>query len=142
MSDRLLNTYQRNSVSITLRTLETTLRMAMTDLNSQQQGILYRQKVTLTEPQYEQIKQTILMAMGEISHLADALSLPVEVQDNRANLQSQLAILWSDLQDMRAAKLKAYGEVAPGLEAALDPSVLRLSEFVQSLMAVLAEKKP
>jgi hypothetical protein len=140
MSARLLNPYQRNSVAITLRMLETSLQHAVADLKHQEQGILYRQIVTLTDSQYEQIKQAILEAAGEIARLANTFALPVEVRDSRTDLQGQLAVLWSDLQEIRAAKLRGYGAVAPGLEPVLDPSVLHLIKLVESLTGILSEK--
>jgi hypothetical protein len=139
MTRKLLNSYQRNPVSITLRALETVMREAIAGLAVQQQGILYRQKTTLSRRQRDQLEQLSAAALDEISALAQALALPAEVRDTRSALYGQLVVLWSDLHDIRADKLAAYGEVSPDLQPVLDPPLLRLTELVRQMMDVIAQ---
>lgn len=140
MTRRLLNQYQRNPVAITLRTLETVLRETVTRLSVQEQGILYQQETTLSRKQCEQLEQLSASALGEISKLAKTLALPTEVRDKRSTLQGQLVILWSDLHEITAEKLAAYGEVAPDLKPVLNPSLRHLAELVQQMLDVVAQR--
>ena len=141
MTKRLLNPYQRNSVVVTLRTAETILRSALGDLTSQDEGILYRRSARLTDNQREQVKQLAESALAEVAHLAQTLDLPVEDQNNAAALHGQLAVLWSDLHEIRAKELRRYGEVAPELEMVLTPPLMRLIQSVTKLMDTLDVRK-
>jgi len=137
LPEDLLNPYQRNSVAITLRMVETALREALAELGRKDEGILYRRSGTLSEEQTQQIQRVVEAALQEIESLAQSLDLPVEVHDNRAALLGKLSVLWIDLHEIRAQSLKGYGEVAPGLKAVLDPPVSRLIELVAALSSLL-----
>lgn len=130
MSRRLLNPYQRRSVTITLQALETIIRETVAGLSVREQGILYQQKSTLSSQQREQIEALKREILSEINRLAKNLSLPVEFRDTRSALQGQLAVLWSDLYDITAEKWAGYGEVSPDLSPVLDPPVLHLVQLV------------
>lgn len=141
MSRQLLNPYQRNPVTITLRTLESVLRETVADLSVQDQGILYQRRTTLSQKQHEQLERLRDEALDEISKLATALGLPVEVQDTRSVLRGQLAVLWSDLHEIRPDRLAAYGAVSPDLKPVLDPPLLRLVELVKQMLDVVAQQQ-
>lgn len=137
MSDDLLNSYQRNSVANTLRTLEMALRRALSDLASQDQGILYRRHGVLPDEQVAHVRRAVDSGLHEIDALAQALALPVEAYDNRAALLGQLSVLWVDLHEIRAESLRGYGAVNPDLPAVLNARIERLIELVAALMNIL-----
>jgi hypothetical protein len=133
----LLNPHQRNSVAVTLRRLEEALRSAQAELSHQDEGILYRKASTLSAAQRRHLEALITSALGEIAALAESLELPVEVLDNRSAVWSKLALMWMDLYDVRAAQLRRYGQVAPGLESMLDPPLTRLIQTMEALTRAL-----
>lgn len=129
----LLNEHQRMALAIVLRQLEMALRGVLADLVNEEQGILYRRKITLPEDKRTQVRQSVEAALERITRLAGDFALPVQVYDNTATLRGSLAILRSDLYDVRADKLRRYGAVNPGLEAALDPYIWDLIELLQTI---------
>lgn len=137
MTGDLLNPHQRNSVAVTLRRLEEALRSAQAELSHQDEGILYRKASALSAAQRQNLEALIASALIEISALAERLALPVEVLDSRSAVWSKLALMWMDLHDMRAAQLRRYGQVAPGLESALDPPLTRLIQTMEALTRAL-----
>lgn len=136
MNPKLLNPYQRNNVTITLRMLEMMLRGFLAELNTSTEGILYHQNASFSDEERQQIKTLCEKAFATIQSLKTTFSLPSEVQNSRSNFQGQLAVSWSNLEEMRSHKLRSYGDVAPGLDRALDPSVSELIEIVNQLMAI------
>lgn len=140
MSRKLLNPHQRNLIAITLRELEIVMRETVAGLSAQEQGILYQRKSTLSRRQLKQIEQLSASVLDEISKLTRTLELPVEIRDARSALQGQLAVLGSDLYDIRAEKLIAFGEVSPDLQPVLDPVVLHLAELVHQMLHIVAQR--
>lgn len=140
MPEDLLNRYQRDSIANTLRTLEMTLRRALSDLNSQDQGVLYQCEGALSDEDVDQVKHIVDIGLDEISMLAQSLALPVETRDNRAALLGQLSVLWGDLHEIRAESLRGYGQVNPALAPVLNPHVERLVELVMALMNLLRKR--
>jgi hypothetical protein len=139
LTSDLLNRYQRDSVAITLRTLEMALRGAQTELAHRDEGILYRQASTLFDEQRQQFQMLIDAALHEIADLTLKLALPVEVYDSRSALLGKLVALLVDLYDERAAKLARFGKTAPGLEKVLDPPLMRLIQVMEQLTKALAK---
>ncbi len=137
MPEDLLNPYQRNSVAHTLRTLEMSLRGALSELDRREQGILYQCDTVLSEAQIGEMQRLIDAGLREIDALAQALALPTEAHDNRAALLGQLSVLWVDLHEVRATSLRGYGEVNPELAPVLNPHIERLIELVTALMSLL-----
>lgn len=140
MNHDLLNPYQRNSVAVRLQSAETTLREALAELTDQNKGILYRHVGTISEEQQTQVRLLIDAALDEIAYLAEALSLPVEIRNNRAAVVGKLTILSVDLYEMQSRKLVSYGEVAPGLQEVLDPPLERLLTLTDKLRSILVER--
>lgn len=139
MPDQLLNAYQANYVAVTLRLLEIELRDALQQLNAHQQGILYRRTASMSEHQQQALQGHIDDALAQIAHLAQIFNLPVETQNTRSTLIGQFTVLHGDLYDIRAEKLRGYGDVAPHLPDLLNPSVYQLAQCVKHILNVLAE---
>ncbi len=137
MADDLLNRYQRSAVAHTLRTLELTLRGALSEAGRREQGILYRRDGALSEEQAGEIERLIDAGLREIDALAQTLALPTEAFSNRTALLGQLNVLWVDLHEIRAESLRGYGQVNPDLALTLNPRIERLIELVTALMNLL-----
>jgi len=132
----LLNPHQRLALAITLRHVEKTLRTILNDLVIEEQAILYRSKITLSEDKRQQVRQLVETALGLVARLAQTFELPPQVIDNTATLRGPLAILRSDLYDAHAAKLRRYGDVDPDLETELDPAIDDLIRILQAITLV------
>ena len=139
VSQNLLNHSQRMSVATALRRVEWTLRNALREQESRDQGILYERNATLSEDQLREMQPNIEKALREIEAMAKELNLPAQVIDNRSALFGQLNVLWSDLEDSRAGALRRYGDVAPELPSVLDPHLDRVIEVVNTLLNIMAD---
>lgn len=132
----LLNPHQHSALVITLRQVEKTLRSILHDLDSEEQAVLYRTKITLPEDNRPKVKQLVEAALEQIVWLAETFELSPPIVDNTATLRGPLALLRSDLYDAHAAKLRRFGDVNPDLEAALDPTIDDLIELLAEITRV------
>lgn len=136
MTRDLLNPHQHTALAITLRMVEKTLRSILRDLVNEEQAILYRSKITLSEDKRPQVRQLVETALEQIAGLAQTFELPPEIIDNTATLRGPLALLRSDLHDAHARKLRRFGDVNPDLEAELDPTIDDLIGLLQEITLV------
>ena len=137
MSD-LLNPAQLRSVEVTLRTFEKNLRLSAAWLDGEEEnGILYRRKLTLPAAQGDVARQRINAALEQIAILARMLDLPPEEEDVIRLIRGRLAVSWANLIDSQSSKLKRYGDVDPEAERTLDPAIRRLVKLVQELESII-----
>lgn len=130
----LLNPSQRRSVTITLREFEASLRRALEWLDGKNQnGILYRETLTLSAPQRAEMRRTIEAALAEVAVTSELLSLESEEQDAAGLIRGEMSVAWANLLDTRSKKLRGYGEVHPQLAKVLDPHILNLSNLAMQL---------
>ncbi len=136
MSD-LLNTAQRNSLAIGLRTFEMHLRQADAWLQSDdERGILYRRGLRLSVEQRSAARNQIATALAGIASLAQRFGLTVAEEDLRTTIASQMGVDWANLCDLTAAKLRRYGAVQPGLADLLDADLAALAQQALALAAL------
>jgi hypothetical protein len=138
----LLNRAQRNSLSIMMCESEKTLRHIPDNLTSSERGTLYEYQSSIPTKTLSQIQQQIALAIPDIDSLAKELDLYRTVQSNTSTLLGQLAVLWSDLSDIRVEKLIRYGDVSPELNTVLTPALTRLIQRTEYLMNLLREHSP
>ena len=132
----LLNTAQRNSLTIGLRAFEMHLRQADAWLRGEEErGILYRRNIHLPPEQRAVARAQIAAALAQIAALAERFDLAAVEDDLGAAIAAQLSVDWANLSDVRAAKLRRYGEVDPRLADLLDADVDRLAQLAMSLAA-------
>jgi hypothetical protein len=137
----LLNPDQLRSVTITLRSFEEDLLYAQAWLHDvEENGILYRRKLTLSPESRSIAQERINAALERIALLAKEFGLKAEA-DNPANLiRSKMSVNWANLLDTQSVKLKRFGEVDPELESALDPAVRQLAQLALELATVFDEQ--
>jgi len=134
----LLNPAQLRSVEVTLRTFEKNLRLSAAWLDGEEEnGILYRRKLTLPTAQRDVARQRINAALEQIAILARMLDLPPEEEDVIRLIRGRLAVSWANLIDSQSSKLKRYGDVDPEAERTLDPAIRRLVKLVQELESII-----
>lgn len=133
----LLNTAQRNSLTIGLRALEMHLREADAWLQGREErGILYWRSLNLPPDQREAARAAIAAALARVAALAKRFELAATEEDLGAVIAAQVSVDWANLCDMRSAKLRRYGEVDPRLATFLDADVDALAQLALSLAAL------
>ena len=136
----LLNSYQKNSLRITLRMFEENLRNALEWLDGREEdGILYSRKLILSPTGREQARQYIKVALGVIEKLSFQFDLRKESSYAASMLRGELDVSWANLLDARAKKLGRYGKVHPELGNVLDADIQKLAEIAQQLSAVMGK---
>jgi len=126
----LLNPSQRRSVTVTLRNFEISLRQALAWLDGKNEnGILYRETLSLPAPKRAEMRKTIETALAEIAATSELLSLEREEWDAGGLIRSEMSVAWANLLDTQSKKLRGYGDVQPQLANVLDPHVLLLSNL-------------
>jgi hypothetical protein len=139
LTRELLNFAQLTSVTIALREVEMVLRRMLDDMDSHEEGILYEYVATLTDAQRRTIMALTGSVLNEIASMAEALALPKQQEDPVSSLVGQIAVLWSDVVDVRADKLARYGEVNPYAARVLDPPLDRIILSLHKLMQALSD---
>ncbi|MCA2001756.1 MAG: hypothetical protein LDL51_07825 [Chloroflexi bacterium] len=136
----LLNSYQKNSLQITLRMFEENLRNALEWLDGREEdGVLYSRTLILSEDGREQARRYIQDALGVIEKLSRQFDLRKESNDAASMLRGELEVSWANLLDTRSKKLGRYGKVHPELLSALDSDIQKLAEIAQRLSAVIGK---
>jgi hypothetical protein len=130
----LMNQAQRTSVFVALRTFEQYLRQLDHWLHGlEEDGILYRYKLDLLPEKRALMQQKIDRGLALVEELAQALQLEPEVIDLAGAVRGQMSESWANLIDSRAARLRRYGKVNPGLSQPLDPILDHLIQIAADL---------
>jgi hypothetical protein len=138
----LLNPYQKNSLRISLLTLEENLRRAQEWLDGREEkGILYHRKLELPDDKRKQASHIIKTALGVIENLSEKFELEAEPQNAASMFQGEFSVNWANLMDTQAGKLRRYGKVHPELHTMLDADVRKLAEIALQLSSILGESK-
>lgn len=136
----LLNAAQRSSLAVRLRTFEMTLRQADAWLeHGPAGGLLYSYSVDLTPQQRTAIRAEIQVALAAIAALVEKFALVPHRQHFSSMLVAQMSGEWSSLCDVRADKLRRYGDVDPRLHMQLDPGIDTLIELAATLARLAAD---
>lgn len=134
-----MNQAQRTSVFVALRTFEQYLRQLDRWLHGlEADGILYKYKMELPLERRALMQQKIATGLDLVENLAQTLQLEPEVVDLVGAVRGQMSESWANLIDSRAAKLRRYGEVDPGLSQPLDPVLDRLVQIAAELAQLAA----
>ncbi|MBN1933586.1 MAG: hypothetical protein JW934_02915 [Anaerolineae bacterium] len=138
MSD-LLNSYQRNALTVALRAFEEQLhQFAEWMRKDEETGILYCRRLVLSEEKRASIQSQVAEAIEHIGRLTARFDLRPQEEDATAMLRAGASVCWATLCDVRADKLKRYGQIDPRLTSALDPDIEALIDLSLSLASKLA----
>jgi hypothetical protein len=133
----LQNDYQLNSLLTVLRIFEHNLHQADEWWQGKEEsGILYQQKLALSDKQQDFARRRIARTLEHINDLAQTLDLPSEKQDPAGLIRGQLTVSWADLMDTRSKTLRRFGEVDPRLPEVLDPSINYLAQAAIDLARI------
>lgn len=138
----LLNPYQKNSLRVSLLLFEDSLHRAGEWLDGREEnGILFRCKLELSEAKRKRARQTISTALALIEKLTHTFELRTEVESASAIIRSELTVNWENLMNTQAGKLRGYGEVNPQLAGLLDSDIRNLAEIALELSAIFGESQ-
>ena len=138
----LLNPYQKNSLRVSLLTFEENLRQVQEWLDGREEnGILYRRKLTVSEEKRKQAGQMIEMALNLIRKLSNTFRLETVSESAASMLGGGLTITWANLIDTQAGKLRRYGKVHPELAGMLDSDIQNLAGIALKLSSILGESQ-
>lgn len=129
-----LNEAQRRSVTVTLEQLEQHLAQIDRLLFHPDDGRMERSTLDLSPEHQEQLRHLVAATRAQVVAIADAYTLPTREISIRQHLAGILAVSWSDLEDVRPAKLSRYGPVDPALVEAFDAAV---DEVISGVLAML-----
>lgn len=138
--NELLNPQQRSSLRTTLLSFEKNLREAQSWLDgNEEDGILYKAKLHMSEEHRRQCARQIAEALGQIRSLSRSLELEKKEEDPLSLIRSEMVISWANLLDSRSAKLGRYGDISAGLAGKLDPAIGHLAETALYLSKIFEE---
>ena len=131
MSESLLNANQR-------RRLATHLRMLREDLEE----VAGWPEMARPGAPYDGIRDRIAELLAAVEELRAALALPLDrAVPLRRRVMATAEVWATTAEDLKARRLRGYGEVHPGLAGVLDG---RVDQIVRQLRAIadLADKLP
>ncbi len=128
--DDLLNHSQRVSLEITLRLFEESLRQTLAYLDGDEMdAILYRRRLDLPAERRTQARELVAEALDEIGVLAREFRLSKQEDNSAGYVRAEMSQSWANLEEVKARKLKGFGEVNDRLGGVLDPHLDRLAYF-------------
>lgn len=132
----MLNENQRRALSVTFRTVEQYLRTIEQMLGTDDYtGILCEWKNDMPLSQRDILAAKISEAMEQIRSVAEQFSLDKAGRQAHQHISAELSHCWLILQDIKAKKLKRYGEVDKDLENTLDPQIDILLELLRGMQS-------
>jgi len=139
--NELLNSQQRSSLHHTIQSFEKNLREAQSWLEgAEEDGILYKAKLQISEEQRRQASREITEALDQIRSLSRTFELEKKEEDPLSLIRSEMVISWANLLDSRSAKLGRYGDISAGLAGKLDPAIGHLAETALYLSKIFEEQ--
>ena len=124
----------------TLVSFEKNLREAQSWLDGDEEdGILYKAKLQMSEEHRRQGARAIAEALGQIRSLSRSFEIEKKEEDPLSLIRSEMVISWANLLDSRSAKLGRYGDIGVGLAEKLDPAVSNLAETALYLSEIFED---
>jgi hypothetical protein len=79
--------------------------------------------------------------IGEAAYLIRAFRLDPPEESLAGVLNGRLSVLWSDAEELRPKRLKAYGPVDPSVTEPLESAIDRISDHLDRMFRRLSSKK-
>jgi len=135
----LLNDDQRRALSTRLALLDRQLtETEALIVGGRFEGAMFKIENRLSPNRTQQILALLQMARAHVARLRDRFELSVQREDLARHLAGHFGILWTILENSRAAKLKGFGDVPDQLSQTLDPEIDALVEIVQQIRSLIA----
>jgi hypothetical protein len=134
----MMNEFQKRGVTAVLRTVEEHFRSIEAMLDREDYpGILYEWKNDLPDDVKLLLSVRILKIREAVERTAGRFAL--EKRERRASDDAfgKLPYCWQILEEVKAARLARYGEVAEGLDRELDPLIETIITLVLEMESIL-----
>ena len=134
----LLNDHQRRHLGITLGQVQRLLHQISALLTTPAPRAGLETESDDLPPEFGRRAPGAIADLDErIAELAERFALPRREHSRLSWVRAVLGISIDDLEDVRAASLRPYGEVDPALAPALDPGLRAVQEELRGLLALL-----
>ena len=138
----MLNEYQRRRVSITIRSLEKDLHVIEESLKSEgYSGIPIKIKNDIPSS----VRNALILKVGllkeKIGNIAENFALEMRTESISERIFSMLSFDWVSLEEIKAKRLRGYGEVSEGLHKSLDRKLDSLMGVVDEMLGLLTSKQ-
>jgi hypothetical protein len=134
-----LNAGQRSALEVQMRLLETALLEIRRALRDPSPDAMLTHYKPLQPSLAERMEPLIDRMLSEIGIIAGQFHLRPDLMIVGRYIRAQMAGAWSDLQDMRVAKLRRYGAVNPSLYASLEPRLKNLIALTMEAERIVDE---
>lgn len=94
-----------------------------------------------TSSQRATLLQLTKQVREEVTKLASEYQFEVSEQHYTRTIMAEFSLLWSDLEDARPHKLRAYGAINPQAHTILGPRIQHLIDLVLAIDKVASGKK-
>jgi hypothetical protein len=134
----MLNEYQKRGLSITLRIVEETMQDIERILhNGTYTGILYDMKSNIPLEFKEEILKRTSLIKERIKIISKIFDLTKERREVIHEIFGKLPHCLEIIEDVKAKKLKRYGDVSRGLDNALDPQLNIVTDLILEMQHLL-----
>ena len=127
----MLNDNQRRKISVTIRFLKA-------DLSKLEQ--LFTGDNDIPPSKRKDLMDLIALA-GE-RHDARSAAFDLQERSETASREASgiLSALWVDLQEIKAKKLRSYGEVSSEVESDFDPEIDKIMDLISEMQRILRRR--
>lgn len=127
----MLKDNQKRKISATIRFLKSDLRELEQLFNSNSDISPHKSKELME----------LISLVGERGYaLSEAFNLQESAGTASQKALGILSALWVDLPEIKAKKLRSYGEVSPEIESDLDPEVDRIMDLISEMQRILRRR--
>lgn len=133
-----LNSFQRRALNSTLVHLEQQLLRLEQVAQDKDERVLLRSSGSFSPDEQARLRESFRQIRQHLQRFATEYALPGAEEDVRSVLLGTVTILWSDLEDLRPARLDRYGAVDPTLEETLGP---RIEALIHCVLAIADQAK-
>src|SRR5574337_134487 len=138
MECNMLNEYQKRGLSITLRIVEETMQDIERILrNGTYIGVLYDMKSSIPPEIKEEILKRASVIKDRIKIISKIFDLTKEHREVLHEIFGKLPHCLEIVEDVKAKRLKRYGDVSNGLDKALDPQLNIITDLILEMQQLL-----
>ncbi|MFN3533124.1 MAG: hypothetical protein ACK41Q_11510 [Candidatus Brocadia sp.] len=134
----MLNEYQKRGLSITLRIVEKTMQDIEHILhNGTYTGILYDMKCSISPEAKKEFFKRASLIKDRIKIISRIFDLQKEHREALHEIFGKLPHCLEIVEDVKAEKLKRYGDVSYGLDKTLDPQLNIIIDLILEMQRLL-----